>query len=97
MVKPHKEVSERIVDAILDEPFLNKQKLLPKVESIINAWLQLTNLLKSDKLDLAKMIESRERESLFWRNKMREKFPKKEVEKMYKECDEYLINLGLKL
>lgn len=91
------EVSTRITKAILSEPFINEADLIPRIRTIIKAWIKVVDIHNCDNLQLAKMITAREIETEFWKVKFRETKTKDEMDKFYAEIDKKLISQGLKL
>lgn len=91
------EVSSRITKAILSEPFINEVELVPRIRTIIKAWIKVVDIHNCDNLKLARMITAREIESEFWKQKMRENYNQDKMNEAYKEIDNLLNSQGLKL
>ena len=89
-----KEVSELIVNAIIDEPMFNKEKLLPRIESILRAFnLKLSTLPKitgeeteSEKHRRLAHIYKEEQRVKFWKNKCKE-LAINRMQEFYNELD----------
>lgn len=88
------ELSELIVNAIIEEPFFKKEILVPKIKSVITAFnLKLNNIKldsvtsETDKSRLLKEIYKQDFERKFWMQKIRDNFPEK-INEYYQELDE---------
>lgn len=89
-----KELSELIVQAIIDEPFFNKEKLTPKIYAIIKGFnlkiSRIPNLEKeeteNEKHKRLLHIQKKEDQIVFWKRKCQEYLPDK-MNDFYKEVD----------
>jgi HSP90 family molecular chaperone len=89
------ELSELIVEAIIDEPIFSKEKLLPRIKSILKVFnLSLSVIPNIEKEETATEkhkrllhIQTIENQVVFWKNKCKEHLPEK-MEEFYKEADE---------
>lgn len=95
-------ITERIVDAILADHILQREKIIPRVRAIIQAWVKVNdrptdyNTIKTDKALLQKTIEHRGVEKEFWRNKLKEKIGSDNMQPYYEELNNTLIDSGFK-
>lgn len=88
------EISELIIDAIIEEPIFSKEKLLPRIKSILRAFnLKLSKVpdLQSEETENEKHkrllhIQKKEAEILFWKRKCNEFLPDK-MKEFYNEAD----------
>jgi len=94
------ELTEMLVDSILEESYMNKQQLLPKVKTFIVAFVQLKNQPKiadpinPNKMDALKLtILKREAERSFWLNLVRTLAPDK-IQEYYRQSDAFLKEKG---
>jgi len=89
-----KELSELIVDAIIDEPIFNKKILIPRIESILKAFnLKVSTIPKltgeetvTEKHRRLAHIDKKENQVKFWKNKCKSLSPEK-MEEFYNELD----------
>lgn len=89
-----KELSEIIAKAINDEPFLNKQTLIPKINAIIRGFritLDITNynknLTPTEQEKLIRRFRIKELENKFWKDKLREIVGEEKMKALYIEQD----------
>lgn len=93
-------VTVRLVDAILSDHILQKDKLIPRVRSIIQAWVRINdrppdyNSIKTDKGLLQKTIEQRGVEKEYWRNKLKETIGDDKMKPYYDELYNILVDNG---
>ena len=78
------EMSKLIVDAIQDEPFFNKETLIPKIKAIMSAFnlkliqVKLDSVVTdTDKTRFLKELNKREFERRYWMNIVRKNMPDK--------------------
>jgi|GEM_PF-1606812 hypothetical protein len=94
------EIAERLVDAILSDNFLQRDKLIPRCRSIIQAWVKVNDRPvnydepKTSSGKLQKTIEQRGFEKEYWRSKIIEIKGKENMQKYYDELDKSLIDMG---
>jgi hypothetical protein len=89
------ELSEIIVDAIIDEPIFSKEKLLPRIKAILRAFnlkLSLVPNLEKEETATEKHkrllhIQKTENREKFWKGKCQKYLPEK-MDEFYKETDE---------
>ena len=87
-------VSGLIFDAFKEENYITRDKMVPRVSSIIKAFrlnISAKNYNKSaDKNQYAKLLrqlEIVEREAKLWKAKCKKKYSQEEIEGFYKEID----------
>jgi hypothetical protein len=96
------EIAERLVDAVLADHILQRDKLIPRVRAIIQAWVKVNdrpadyNTIKTDKGILQKTIEQRGVEKEFWRNAMKENFGADKMQIYYEHLNKILVDGGFK-
>lgn len=94
------DVTTKIVDAILDEPILKKEVILPRVRIILKAWVNANdrpvnyNDIKTEKGQLQRTIEKRGLEKEYWRRKLKEITPVEKMETYYAEINKILKDNG---
>lgn len=91
------EISERLIDAILNEQYINKENLHKIIKPILKIWLKKTDEFKSQKASksqLQKTIENRGLQQKFWLNKFREIIGEDNMQPYYDELQEILIKEG---
>jgi hypothetical protein len=95
------DLSELIVKAINDEPFFNKETLIPKVRAIMKGFhlnMNPTNYNKiespSESARRLRAIEVNYQEKLFWKTKCTE-LCKDNIKQLYAELDAYILSKGL--
>lgn len=83
-----------IVKAIEDEPFLNKETLIPKIKSLIKAFrltLDISNYNKSvsknKKQNLYHQIRLKDAETNFWKHRVQNIVGKVNMQEYYDELD----------
>ena len=95
-------VTVKLVDAILSDHILQSDKLIPRVRSIIQAWVRVIDRpvnydnIKTDKGLLQKTIEQRGMEKEYWRNKLKEEIGDNKMQSYYDELHNMLIDGGFK-
>ena len=95
------EITTRIVDAVLNEPILNKEKLTTMIRSIIKIWMNVKNLPKNNNKGWTKtskyklLIKKGEVELNFWKKKYKESVDSQQLNKCFDELDEVLKDNGL--
>lgn len=93
-------VSERLVDAILSDTFLQRDKLIPRCRAIIQAWVRVNDTPKNydqpktSNGKLQKTVEQRGIEKEFWRSKVIELVGKDKMQPLYDELKNRLIETG---
>lgn len=84
------EITDRIVEAVLQEPFINKKELTPVIRATLKIWIiQLERAKGFSKSDgkLAAQFTIIETERDFWKNKARELFSESKLQEAYDELD----------
>lgn len=70
------EISNRVVDAVLDERMINKDSLIKRIRPILKIWLKNTdthkNVSKKPKDKLVHTIEQRGIERDFWKQSLKD-------------------------
>lgn len=95
-------VTVRLVDAILSDHILQRDKLIPRVRAIIQAWVRANDRpadydsIKTDKGLLQKTIEQRGVEKEYWRNKLKETIGADKMQPYYDELHNMLVDGGFK-
>lgn len=98
------ELSEMIVDSILQEQFLNKKTLVPKVKALIKTAVDLKNTPKnynqiaSPSKDAKRLrsLEQKDCEIKFWVNIIRGLVPDEQMQKYYLQQEAMLVTKGFK-
>lgn len=93
-------VTERLVDAILSDNILQRDKLIPKCRAIIQAWVRVNDRPvnydepKTPIGKLQKTIEQKDIENQYWRSKFTEVVGKQNMQPHYDELTSKLIDTG---
>lgn len=93
------EITTRVIDAVLAQPYINRETLNPLIRSVLKVWLKSTDEFKSQKANKTKLqctIENREVQQKFWLSKVRELVGNNDMNPLYDELDEILIKQGYK-
>ena len=93
------EISKRITDAVLAQPYINRDKLQTLIRPILKVWLKSTDEFKSQKVNKTKLqftIENREVQQKFWLSKVRELVGNENMQPFYDELDHILVKEGYK-
>ena len=93
------EISKRVTDAVLAQPYINRDKLQTLIRPILKVWLKNTDEFKSQKANKTKLqftIENREVQQKFWLSKVRELVGNENMQPFYDELDHILIEQGYK-
>lgn len=93
------EIAERLIDAILNEQYINKENLHKIIRPILKVWLKKTDGFKgqkASKCQLQKTIENRGIQQKFWLDKFREIIGKENMQPYYDELDKILRDEGYK-
>lgn len=93
------EISKRITDAVLAQPYINRDNLQTLIRPILKVWLKSTDEFKSQKANKTKLqftIENREVQQKFWLSKVRELVGNENMQPFYDELDYILIEQGYK-
>lgn len=93
------EISKRVTDAVLAQPYINREKLQTLIRPILKVWLKSTDEFKSQKSNKTKLqftIENREVQQKFWLSKVRELVGNENMQPFYDELDHILIEQGYK-
>lgn len=97
----YQDLSKLIVSAIENEQFFQKDILLPKIKAILTAFrcnVSTANYNKIDNpTDAAKrirLLEQKDVENYYWRNKVESIIGKENMPLCYKERDEHLSSRG---
>ena len=95
------DITDRIIDAILDSNMFNRVSLQPKIRAILKIWLKKTDETKKYKhrkktpeAALQKTIESRELQANFWRQFMIDKHGKENMQPFYDMLNKQMIEKG---
>ncbi len=104
MAKIHisfKDFSELIVKEIQDEPFFDKNILIPKIRAIARATELMLSAANYKNIDTPsehqkrlRMIEEKDFDIQFWKGKLQGVVPSIEMEELYKEIDLERIKAG---
>jgi hypothetical protein len=96
------EISERLVDAILADNVLSKEKLIPKIRAIIKAWIAINDRPidwdKTPITEMGKMKRNMQRDNMqkeFFKNKLKDLKTDEEMKIIYEESNKQLIYAGL--
>lgn len=93
-------VTERLVDAILSDAFLQRDKLIPRCRAIIQAWVRANDRPanydepKTSYGKLQKTIEQKDIEKEYWRLKFIEFVGKKNMQPYYTDLRNKLVDMG---
>ena len=93
------EISKRITDAVLSQPYINRDKLPALIRPILKVWLKSTDEFKSQKANKTKLqftIENKDLQQKFWLSKVRELVGNEDMQLFYEELDHKLIEQGYK-
>lgn len=97
------EFSKMLVDLINDEPFFQKDVLIPKVRALMagfNVNVNTANYNRKEKpTDAAKRLralEQRQHEVKFWLNIVRDMSTEEQMKKYYKQQEAMLVAKGFK-
>ena len=93
------EISKRITDAVLAQPYIKREELQTLIRPILKVWLKSTDEFKSQKAKKSKLqftIENREVQQKFWLSKVRELVGNENMQPFYDELDHILIQSGYK-
>lgn len=91
------EISKRVTDAVLSQPYINRNELQSLIRPILKVWLKCTDEFKSQKANKTKLqftIENREVQQRFWRDKVRELVGSENMQSYYDELDNILVEQG---
>ena len=96
---PLDEIADRIVAAVLNEPFINKDSIKPVILSCLRVWIKQTDKpdysnIKSDKATLLRTAEKRGEERDFHKFRLKKCLSESELNEHYKNLDEYLKSQG---
>lgn len=97
------ELADMLTEQILGEQFLSKEKISPKVEAFIKAFVNLKNVpknynayeSKSAQARRLRAIEQKGYEIKFWREIVKELAPN-DIDKYYKQHQAMLVSKGFK-
>ncbi len=96
------EVTLKLVDAILADHILQRDKLIPRVRAILQAWVKVSdrpadyNNITTDKGRLLKTIEQRGVELDYYKSKLKDAIGNENMLPCYKELETILIEQGFK-
>lgn len=93
------EIAKMITDAVLAQPYINRDKLQTLIRPILKIWLKSTDEFKSQKATKTKLqftIENREIQQKFWLSKVRELVGNENMQPFYDELDYILTEQGYK-
>jgi len=93
------EIANRIVNVVLDSPYINKESLENKIRSILKIWIKQTDSFKSQKADLPRLqftIEKEEFEKHFWKNQVKELVTEDKMQEYYQKSNKALEDSGFK-
>jgi len=93
------EIAKRITNAIMNEPYFDRDSLNGIIKPILKIWLKKTDSFKSQKAPKSRLqetIENRQIQLKFWYNKTKELVNEDTMKSYYKELDEILVNEGYK-
>lgn len=93
------DIAERIIDAVLNEPILNRENLHNLIRPILKIWLKGTDSFRRQKAPKSKLqitIEQRDIEKRFWHNKLKDFIGRENIQKYYDELNDILIKEGYK-
>lgn len=94
------EIASRIVDAIMAQPFIHREKLIETITPVLKIWIKQTDKYKKtgvariDKLQIT--IQSRDVQQKYWLNKFKEIIGPEQMQQYYDELDEILTRDGYK-
>ena len=94
------EIASRIVDAIMAQPFIYREKLIGTITPVLKIWIKQTDKYKKtgiahiDKLQMT--IQSRDVQQKYWLNKLKEIIGPEQMQPYYNELDEILTREGFK-
>jgi hypothetical protein len=93
-------ITERLVDAVLSETFLKRDELTVKCRAIIRAWIKTNerpsdyDKPKTESGKLQRIVEQRNLEVYYWRDKLRDQIGEDKMKPLYSELTEQLTGLG---
>jgi len=97
-----KQLSEIIAKAINDEPFLNKETLIPKINALIKGFrltLDISNynkqLSEKDQVNLHMQLRIKDMETNFWKHRLQNTIGKENMQKYYDELDVFRETYGI--
>lgn len=94
------EIANRMADAIISDNVFTKEKLIPKIVSILKIWINVKNqpvLGRRRKTNLEQMIQIQQKykiEKDFWKNKVKN-LTNRPMQSYYNELQEIVDNSGL--
>lgn len=94
------EIASRIVDAIMAQPFIYREKLTEIITPVLKIWIKQTDKYKKtgvahiDKLQAT--IQSRDIQQKFWLGKVKELTGPDRMQVYYDELDQILVREGYK-
>src|SRR4051812_4728067 len=94
------DVVERLVDAILEDAILQRDKLIPRCRAIIQAWVRLNDRPnnydepKTPYGKLQKTIESRDIANVFWKDEIKKLVGPANMQPYYDDLSNKLIEAG---
>jgi len=96
-----KTVSERIVDAVLEQPVFNREQLLNVVRPILNVWIKKTNVPRErstpslNKYGKTVITAQKSREEKnYWKNIVKAQSTNDQMKEYYNGCNKLLNDLG---
>lgn len=93
------EISDRIIEAVLAETYIEKKSLKKIIRPILNIWIKNANgfrTQKASKPKLQKTIEQKDIELKYWLKKLRDVKGIENMQSYYEELDSILVKEGYK-
>jgi len=92
------DIADRIIDAVINEPHINRMSLKDLIKPILKIWLKTTDAYKKTgipKIDnLNYTIEKRTVEYKYFRDIVRNSCSPEQMTKYYEELNQQLISQG---
>jgi len=93
------DIAEKIINAILQEPHINRESLQLRIRPILKIWLKKTDEFRTPKVPKTKLqftIENREIQLRYWLNITRKIAGLENMQPYYDELDKELKEKGYK-
>jgi len=90
------EIADKIIEAILEERYINKESLKALIKPILKIWFYNTNYSEKEKpiSEYQRLIYDREFQCQFWKDKIKNHISKDQLEMYYRELNDKLIDAG---
>jgi len=94
---PLTEIAERIIEAILAEPYINKDELNKRIVPILKIWLKCTDGFRTAKVPPSKLqqtVENRGCQISYWHNVVKQISTPEQMKQHYFNVDTMLVEKG---